>query len=72
MTLWLPVCRDYKLDAGEDAAASEQAASTGASSTGGSLHVPIAPKAPLRLLPVDPLPANLSQQVHHQDPAAFV
>ena len=56
-------CRDFKLDGGADDAASEHTASHAASVTGNGLLVPIAPKAPLQLLPLDPLPANLSQQV---------
>ncbi|KAK9819339.1 hypothetical protein WJX74_007870 [Apatococcus lobatus] len=58
---------DFKLDGGTDAVASEHTPANAAATTGGSLHVPIAPKAPLRLLDVDPLPANLSQQVDLRD-----
>ncbi len=56
-------CRSFTLESTGAQAQSQSESQAAAPSKSGRPRVPIAPKAPLKLLPVDPLPSNLSQQV---------
>ncbi|KAK9868642.1 hypothetical protein WJX84_009818 [Apatococcus fuscideae] len=55
----------FTLNTGSEPATDQAAFKAGSAASG--LRVPIAPKAPLRLLPLDPPASNLSQQVDLRD-----